>query len=348
MPPKKIPNPIKNFTVLLLVAALLAVSYRPFVLLSPSISPKHGEKAYIYIRPGDSFAGVMDELQTKASLAHRTFFVKLAKPLNYDKSMRTGRYEIRQGMSYKTLFDRIKRNEQTPVRLTFNNIRTKEQLAGRLSAQLMTDSASIVNLLNNDKFISSKGLTQESAAVYFIPNTYEVYWTLTPEALFNRMEKEYHRFWNEERRAKAAAIPLSETEVSTLASIVEEETNKRAESSVVAGLYINRLKKGMLLQADPTVKFAMNDFSVKRVLRVHLQSDSPYNTYKYAGLPPGPIRLPSSGSIDAVLNYSRHNYLYMCAKETLNGEHNFASTLAEHNRNARKYQQALNQRRILR
>ena len=344
---KKIPLWVKLSFIVVVIFALVC-SYVPYVLYSPSIYPIEGERTYLHIQQDETFADVVANLQTQANMARLPAFLKIAKVIKYDDTVRTGRYEIYAGMNYKTFVRVISTNQQTPTRLTFNNLRTKEQLASRIATQIDADSASIVNLLNDTVFILSKGLTPETAIVYFIPNTYEVYWTTTPEQLFNRMEYEYRNFWTEERREKAAAIPLTEIEVMTLASIIEEETNLSKELPIVAGLYINRLKKMMLLQADPTIKFAINDFTIRRVLNRHLETESPYNTYKNKGLPPGPIRVPSPRSIDAVLNHTKHNYLFMCAKETLNGEHNFAVTHAEHQRNAQKYREALNEQKIYR
>jgi UPF0755 protein len=198
----------------------------------------------------------------------------------------------------------------------------------------MMDSAEIAPLL------------ADTMMSLFIPDTYEVYWNISAPDLLRRMEREHDRFWNAERRAKAEALQMTTEEVATLASIVAEETNDNAEKPTVAGLYINRLRRGMPLQADPTVKFALQNFGLRRVLNEHLMVDSPYNTYRYGGLPPGPIRIATPVDIDAVLNYRRHNYIYMCAKEDFSGSHNFATNLADHNRNARRYQQALNARRI--
>ena len=210
----------------------------------------------------------------------------------------------------------------------------------------MIDSIDIANLLTEKSILQEYNFTKQTLPALFIPNTYQVYWNISAKDFLNRMFKEYKRFWTEERQNKAKAIGLTPIEVSILASIVEEETNNKSEKPMVAGLYINRLKKGMPLQADPTVKFAWQDFTLRRITNKHLTIDSPYNTYKITGLPPGPIRIPSPEGIDAVLNYSKHNYLYMCAKEDFSGTHNFASTLSEHNRNARKYWDALNKRKI--
>ena len=210
----------------------------------------------------------------------------------------------------------------------------------------MADSASILQHLNDSAFLTKYELNPNTSVALFIPDTYEVFWDMAADELFERMKKEYDRFWNDERKEKAALIPMTEVEVSTLASIVEEETNSKSERPIVAGLYINRLKTDMPLQADPTVKFAYGDFSLRRITGTHLRTQSPYNTYKNKGLPPGPIRLATASGIDAVLNHEKHNYIFMCAKETLNGEHNFAATYAEHQVNARKYQKALDERKI--
>ena len=212
--------------------------------------------------------------------------------------------------------------------------------------QLMADSTSILKLLNDSAFLTTYNLNPNTSISLFIPNTYEVFWNINAKELFTRMNKEYSTFWTEERKAKAAAIPLTQSEVSALASIVEEETNNKTDRPMVAGLYINRLRLKMPLQADPTVKFALGDFTIKRILFGHLRTNSPYNTYKNIGLPPGPIRVSTPNGIDAVLNFSHHNYIYMCASETLNGEHKFAVTWEEHKINASKYQKELNNRKI--
>ena len=258
-----------------------------------------------------------------------------------------GRYLVNPVESDLNFIRRLRNGEQTPVKIAFHNIRTKAQLAHKLSEQLMTDSATIHNLLNNVEFLKEYNVTPETALTIFLPNTYEVYWNTSAKALIKRLYREYVAFWNTDRVEKAKNLGLTPTQVSILASIVEEETNLATEKPIIAGLYLNRLRIGMPLQADPTVKFAVGDFTLRRILYKHLTIDSPYNTYKYAGLPPGPIRIPSIGGLEAVLNRKNHNYLYMCAKETFNGEHNFATTLTEHNRNAQRYQAALNKRKIM-
>ena len=244
------------------------------------------------------------------------------------------------------LYRRLSMGYQTPIKLTVGSVRTLDRLARNISRQLMIDSCEIADILKDTTYISKLGYTKETLPALFIPNTYEVYWNMSNEDFMQRMVKEHKAFWNEKRLKQAEAIGLTPIEVATLASIVEEETANNAEKPMVAGLYINRLKKGMLLQADPTVKFSMQDFGLKRILYKHLEVDSPYNTYKYAGLPPGPIRIPSYQGLESVLNYAKHNYLYMCAKEDFSGTHNFAVTSAQHAANARRYQQALNRKGI--
>ena len=210
----------------------------------------------------------------------------------------------------------------------------------------MLSPSDLMSLLEDSTFCASYGFTCEDIKCMFIPNTYEVYWNVEAKDLFNRMKKEHTRFWNSDRIKKAESIKLTPAEVVILASIVEEETAATSELPLVAGLYINRLHRKIPLQADPTIKFAVGDFTLKRILFSHLKIDSPYNTYKHLGLPPGPLRSPSIKGIDAVLNYTKHRYLYMCAKEDFSGKHNFATTLSAHNRNAQRYRAELNRRKI--
>jgi len=304
------------------------------------------ETIHIYIDKDDTIDSVYTKINKEIPSVSLKGFKWLSKYSEYEKKIRTGRYSIFANDNTIKLFKRISRGQQTPVKITFNNIRTKEQLAKSLGSQLMIDSCEIATKLNSPEFQHQMGYTNETIISMFIPNTYEVYWNTSTTRFLERMQQEHTKFWNQERLNKAYAIGLTPEEVATLASIVEEETNDNAEKPTVAGLYLNRLKKGMPLQADPTVKFATGDFGLKRIYNEHLKIDSPYNTYKYTGLPPGPIRIPSIKGIDSVLNYEKHNYLYMCAKEDFSGRHNFASTFAQHQQNARKYQNALNKRNI--
>lgn len=318
---------------------LYRMSYR-------NICTKSQQVEYLYINSRLSIDELIAFMEDNYVIESKWNFKLHAEMLKFNYVM-PGRYLVNPIEADLNFIRRLRNGEQTPVKISFNNIRTKAQLSQKLAEQLMTDSATIHMLLNNKEFLKEYNVTPETALTLFLPNTYEVYWSTSAKALINRLYREYTAFWNKERIEKAQKIGLTPTEVSVLASIVEEETNKAKEKPIVAGLYLNRLRIGMPLQADPTVKFAVGDFTLRRILYKHLAIDSPYNTYKYKGLPPGPIRIPSINGLEAVLNRTQHNYLYMCAKETFNGEHNFASTLAEHNRNAQRYQAALNKRKIM-
>lgn len=303
------------------------------------------EKAFI-IPEGATFDHVLDTLETNDILLNYKAFRWVSKKKSYPDLIKPGRYLFKKEMNTNQIVNKLRAGEQEPLDVTFNNARFKEDLAGKVSRYIQADSLSILQLFNDKKKIEEYGFTSETFKAMFIPNTYEFYWTTSADEFASRMKREYDRFWNETRRQKAEAIGLTPVEVITLASIVQEETVKTDELKRVAGLYINRLKRGMLLQADPTVKFAVGDFSLRRVLNVHLEIDSPYNTYKNAGLPPGPINFPEVSGIDAVLDYEEHNFLYMVAREDFSGYHNFSRTLAEHNRYAARYRAALNERRI--
>lgn len=343
---KKKPKAYRKVLKWLVIGGIAVFAYLVYILFAPNIFPKTEEKGYLCIPDSSTFNDVLDLLEKDANVFNFYSFKQASTLLQYGTKIRPGRYELKSGMNNFQLIRILRSGRQTPVNLTFNNVRTKEQLAGRLGKQLMADSASILSLLNDTAFLAGYNLNPATSVSLFIPNTYEVFWDINAKELFERMDKEYNEFWTDERKEKAAAIPLTLSEVSTLASIVEEETNNKKDRPMVAGLYINRLKKEMPLQADPTVKFALGDFGLKRILYGHLRTNSPYNTYKVNGLPPGPIRVATPAGIDAVLNYSHHNFIYMCASETLNGEHKFAVTWEEHKINAQKYQQELNKREI--
>lgn len=301
---------------------------------------------YIYVDDRKDFEDVCRQLTDSAACKDIRSFRWLADILKYPDAMRTGRYAVDPRMSNLDLLNNLRRGQQTATRITFNNIRFLEDLTKRLDEQLMLSSADLLTRLADSAYCDSLGFDLETIRCMFIPNTYEVYWNISPDGLLTRMKREYDNFWTADRKKKAETIGLTPIEVAILASIVEEETAVADEFPVVAGLYINRLHRGMLLQADPTVKYAVGDFMLQRILYAHLEIDSPYNTYIYAGLPPGPLRVPSIQGLNAVLNYARHNYLYMVAKEDFSGRHNFASTLTEHNRNANRYRQELNRRNI--
>lgn len=337
---------IISVLVVLLIAAL-GIGYMGYKWMIAPLDTST-ETVYIYVYPTDNAQSIKHKISSAldAEQASLPGFDALMKYYHYDEHIKPGYYAIRPGDSMRTLCLRLLSGNQSPIRLIVPSVRTLDRLASAVSKQLMTDSATIMSTLTDVHLIDSLGYTPASFPALFIPNTYEVYWTMTAEQFVSRMVKEHGRYWNASRMAKAKAQGLTPNEVITLASIVDEETNKDDEKPLVAGLYLNRLHRGMLLQADPTVKFAMGDFELRRILFAHLEVDSPYNTYKYAGLPPGPIRIPSMAAIESVLNPAQHKYLYMCAKEDFSGYHNFATTLSQHNANARRYQQALNKRGI--
>jgi UPF0755 protein len=236
----------------------------------------------------------------------------------------------------------LRSGRQLPVKVTFNTIRTKEELAEKITANLEVSKEQFLALIQDSVYIRKFGFEEETIMSMFIPNTYEFWWNTGSEALFDRMYKEYQSFWTEERKQKAQALGLTQQEVSTLASIVQAESQKSDERPKIAGVYLNRLRIGMPLQADPTLVFAAGDFTIKRLTAVQMAIDSPYNTYKYAGLPPGPINLPDINSLNAVLDAESHKYLYFCAKEDFSGYHAFAVNYNDHMTNARRYQRALN------
>lgn len=270
----------------------------------------------------------------------------MVKYKKLNQNIHTGRYIIRPNDNVYHVFSRISRGYQKPINLTIGNVRTMDRLARSVGKQIMIDSAEIAKLLFDSTFQQKMGYNIETIPCLFIPETYQVYWDMSVDEFFQRMQKEHERFWNKDRLSQATAIGMTPSEVCTLASIVEEETNNNEEKPIVAGLYMNRLRADMPLQADPTIKFALQDFGLRRITNENLKVNSPYNTYINTGLPPGPIRIPSIKGIDSVLNYTKHNYIYMCAKEDFSGTHNFASNYTEHMANARKYWKALNERKI--
>ena len=326
-----------------MVYELYSRVYQPNIVL-----PDNTEK-YIYIPTSAEFHDVVKVLSENGLLINANSFEWLAKQKKYTSNIKAGRYKINRALNNNDLVNLLRSGKQTPIKVTFNNLRNKEQLAGRIASQIEADSLSIINYITDTTFLNKLQLTTDNVACLFIPNTYEFYWNTSVEGFVNRMVKEYSSFWNSSRKKKAAAIKLNYYQVSALASIVEKEQNiKRDERPEIAGLYLNRLKKRMKLESDPTLIFALNDFSIKRVLNKDKKVDSPYNTYKHKGLPPGPICIPSINAIDAVLNASDNKYIFMCAKEDFSGYHNFAKTYAKHLINARKYQKALNKRKIMR
>jgi conserved hypothetical protein, YceG family len=326
--------------ILIALAILLLCSFYGIRYLYDYFLPNSNKETTIYIYPTDSYKEVLTQL--KSSVTNYNSFLRTASKEGLDSTFRPGRYTIRPRYTNRQIIRNIKFGWQTPIMLTLSgNIRNVEKLSSILGKKLAYDSLEYVNTFNNPNTWDSLGLTKETFPTLFIPNTYEVYWTISPEQLIKRMKKENDAFWSLERLEKANELGLSKEQISTLASIICEESNYTKEYPRIAGVYINRLKRGMKLGADPTVKFAIGDPTIKRILFSHLTIDSPYNTYKYEGLPPGPITIPTIAAIDAVLNYEKHNYLYFCADPSFNGRHRFATSLSEHNKNARAYQSAL-------
>ena len=289
------------------------------------------------VYPGTTIDQMLEMMEKDYVISSRLYFNIQSKLMDFNYP-EPGHYTFGAEISDRELIGRLKYGKQTPVTITWNNtIRTREQLAGVVSSKLMMDSVTLLDYMVNDSFLAKYGVDSESSRCLFIPNTYEVYWDTTPEKLFARMKKEFDTFWNEERKAKAEKLGLTPVEVAIIASIIEGESNNQKELPTIASLYLNRVHKNMLLQACPTVIYANGDFTIRRVLKRHLQIDSPYNTYKYRGLPPGPIRCPNPQSIDIVLNAPKTNYLYMCANSALDGTHIFSSDYSIHQRAANQY-----------
>ena len=328
------------------ILAVIAIALGYYVSTTVFKPIELTETTYIYIEPTTQYDEVVAQIKEKVDLPSDKIFEMISERMKYTESIKTGRYAIKDGMTMIEIIRMLRSGNQSAVNLTFNNMRTKENLAGRISNQLMMDSLSLLNALKDENKAKELGFDTKTLAAMFIPNTYKIYWDISVDNLLKRMQNEHTAFWNESRKAKAKQIGLTPVEVSTLASIVEEEATYSDEYPIVAGLYLNRLKRGQRLQADPTVKFALGDFSLRRILYKHLEVESPYNTYQNDGLPPGPIRVPSIKGIDATLSPQDHKYLYMCAKDDLSGRHNFATTHAEHIRNAARYQRALNEKKI--
>lgn len=306
-----------------------------------------GSDTTVYISSDTDYNSLVEQLRPALrSGLHRRAFDDYAKRLRLAERYRTGRYVMREGESVIRLVRRLVLGEQTPVRLVIGEARTLPQLAGKLAAQLEADSVTLLRTMRDKQLRKEMGFVKDSTIAMFIPNTYEVWWSIAPEDLLRRMHREYNRFWNEERTAKLKRCRLSKYEVTTLASIVYEETKRVSDMPRIAGVYINRLRRGIALQACPTVKYAMGKFDLKRILHAHLRYRSPFNTYINRGLPPAPICIPSIAAIDGVLNYEQSSYLFFCASPAMDGTHCFARTLAEHNANSKRYSAELNRRNI--
>ncbi len=329
--------------VLLIVAGI--IGYKAYQWIQ---GPNVKDSAILYIPTGTSHTGLTDMMREQDFLADPSSYERVAGWMKFDEQpVKPGRYEIQKGWSNRQLVNVLRSGRQAPVKVTFNNVRTITELSGQITENLEIDSIQFLTHVLSPENLAKWGYTRETILSLFIPNTYEMFWTTSTDALISRMQKENEFFWQQDDRAdKAAALSMTPEEVYTLASIVEKETQAAHERPRVAGLYLNRIEKNIPLQADPTVVFAVGNFELRRVLNKHLEMDSPYNTYKFAGLPPGPIYMPSISSIDAVLNAEDHKYLYMCARPDNSGLHAFAENIREHNNNANRYRRWLDQRGI--
>lgn len=333
------------------VLLLVAIGFSLYLFILPATHNE--EEAYLYIDNDDTLDSLTHKVREYENAVQASGFATLARHFFSDENLHRGRYAITSGMSNLTLIRHIRNRNQAAISLTIPSVRTMDKLAAYLGNTLMADSADFARIFNSAVECSNYScvdipLNDTTIQALFIPNTYEVYWNITPQALMKRMEKENNIFWNIDRKQKAQQQGLNPIEVYTLASIIDEETANNKEKPMIAGMYLNRLHVNMPLQADPTVKYALKNFELKRILHNDLTTDSPYNTYVHIGLPPGPIRIASIAGIDAVLNAVHHDYLYMCAKEDFSGTHNFAVTYKEHLQNAARYSQELNRRNIMR
>ena len=342
MSKKKILIPLIIFSTILTTGSV----YTYQMLYSPNFLINADDK-FIIIEENTDFNELIKKLEDDTLINDILSFSFLSKLMEYQENIKIGAYKVKMNMSNYEMITMLRSGNQTPIKLTFTYARKIEDLAEKITTKLKMSKDDLLNYLN-ENINNYSGFKKTDIISIFLPDTYEVYWNISPEKLTNKMYSEYKKFWNEERLSKLDKISLNQKEAIVLASIVASESRMLDEADRIAGLYINRLNRNMRLQADPTLIFAANDFTIRRVLNKHKKIKSPYNTYIHRGLPPGPIRLASKKYIDAVLNYEKHNYIYMCAKEDFSGYHAFATNLSDHNRNAKKFQLALNMRKIYR
>jgi len=337
---------LRRIAVLLLVVFTIGAWWMYHKYVTGARIPSDLKEYVIQIPTGSSFTEVVEILDEKGIVKEPDLFKVLAERMNYIQNpMRAGQYELKPGWNMVQLIRHLRGGKQMPIKVVLTNERMTENVAAKVARFIEADSLEIWQLFQNKDYLSEIGYTEETLMSIFIPNTYEVFWNTSPKRFMDRMIKEHERFWKKKSRlTKAKALDLEPWEVYTLASIVERETLKNSEKPKMAGVYLNRLDQDILLQADPTSVFARKDFNTKRVTKYHTQFDSPYNTYKYKGLPPGPISMSSIGSIDAVLDAEDHDYIFFCAKGDGSGLHNFAKTLSAHNQNAAIYRANLRKR----
>ena len=324
-----------SVVIILIVGAVIA-----FLLFGPATA-FDGKRYYFHIRTGSTYATVLDSLKTHQVINRTWLFDIVAKRLDYPEKVKAGRYEITRGSSILTIARMLRNGRQAPVNLVITKLRTREDLAALVGRKFETDSGTFMNFLNSKDSLSDFSLDSNTVMQAVMPNTYTYFWNTGPRKIFDKMFQSYQSFWTPERKQQAQALGLTESQVITLASIIEEETNKNDEKGNISSVYLNRLHKGMRLGADPTVKFALRDFGLKRIYNKYLTVVSPYNTYQVNGLPPGPICTPSVASIDAVLHTPATDYLYFVARSDFSGHHQFASTYEEHLQYAHAYQHAL-------
>jgi UPF0755 protein len=340
-------HPIRAAIAFGLVVLVLTLLLSYDLCVRPNILVKKSGRQ-LHIAHGTNFRELKKILQRQGYVSSITSFGLLARLMRYDRKIIPGAYYLATNMGNWEAIRVLKAGMQQPVKIVLHHVRTKEELAIKITRNIDVSADDFKKLLDNPAFVGQYGFNVDNVMTMFIPNTYEVYWTITPEGLFARMHREYQQFWNTSRRSQAKCLNLTHIDISILASMVQSETNKIEEAPLIAGVYINRLRKKMPLQSCPTLLYALGDASVRRVLHKYQDLDSPYNTYKYRGLPPGPINLPTVAMIDAVLNSTSSNYLYFVAKEDFSGYHHFSKSLKEHLRNAKRYQKALNQTRVYR
>ncbi len=331
---------IRIFCVLIFFAGIIAfIGYQKIF----GINTLHNEEVIILIPKNSNFDDVIRVLDTAGIVKKMSSFRQVSSWMKYGPIVKSGRYKVGTNLNNRELVGLLRSGRQEPVQLTISAARRLQDIAGIVAKKIEADSVTILNTMSNEELLHNYNLNPHTAISLFIPNTYELYWNITAEQFLDRMHKEYLNFWSRDNRLqKLETLNLSKSEVATIASIVEKESIQKDERPTIAGLYLNRIVKGIPLQADPTVVFGVGDFTIRRVLNKHLAFDSPYNTYMYPGIPPGPICMPSISSIDAVLNPEKHDYLFMCAKPGYNGSHSFATNTADHERNARVYRRWLN------
>lgn len=342
---KKLQNKKVNI-IFSIIGGMLVLMAVVSLLLLRSQKTANSDKVTLYLPTGSTYQAVTDSLNVHNCIGNAAVFNVMARLRGYRDHVKGGCYVINPHTPVWNVLTKLYCGNQDAIRLTIGKFRTKKQLCDYLDKHLELSGDSLLALLNDETICKSYGHNTKTVIGMFIQNTYEVYWNTTPQKLLDRMDKEWGRFWNNDRTAKCKALKMTNDEVMTLASIVDEETNKNDEKDVIASVYLNRLHRGMLLQADPTLKYAVGDFTLRRLLNVHMEAESPYNTYKYKGLPPGPICTPAISSIDAVLANRQTDYLYFCAKADFSGRHAFATTLAQHNANAAAFHAELNRRKI--